>query len=315
MHDLRSLLWLLLVCWLSVPTSWAQTTNSTARLEAATSATYACPMHTDVTATKPGQCTKCEMALKAMETALTDEFIVRTDTVPQQIKPGQKTALRFAILHPGTQQQVKDFHIQHEKPFHLFIVSSDLQHFEHLHPTQQTDGSFTIATVFPQAGMYHLLADIFPVGGVAHVVHQTLVTTGFRGNAVELRARLQPDQVTTKTVDGLQITLKTAPEKISAAQRTMLRYQLTDAKTGQPVTDLQPYLGAWGHTLILSEDAADYLHSHPLESHLPKSGASPNTIYFETYFPHPGHYRIWSQFQRNNQIITVFFTVAVESVD
>jgi hypothetical protein len=31
------------------------------------------------------------------------------------------------------------------------------------------------------------------------------------------------------------------------------------------VTDLQPYLGAFGHALILSEDMRDYVHSHPFE--------------------------------------------------
>lgn len=303
-------LWL--VCLMSAPFSWAQT-NMLA--EAATPVTYACPMHADVTAIKPGNCSKCGMELKELANALKDEFIVRTEAAPQQIKPRQKTTLRFTVFHPTTQAQVKTFHIQHEKPFHFFLVSADLQHFDHLHPTQQADGSFTIDTMLPQAGMYHLFYDIFPAGGLPQVVHQTLVTSGFRGAAEALRAQLQPDHETTKTVDGLRVTLKTAPEKLSAGQPTILRYQLTDAKSGAPITDLQPYLGAWGHTLILSEDAADSLHSHPLESHLPKAGASPNTIYFETYFPRPGHYRIWSQFQRNNKIITVSFTVAVESVE
>ena len=40
---------------------------------------------------------------------------------------------------------------------------------------------------------------------------------------------------------------------------------MTDTATGRPITDLQTYLGAFGHTLIMSEDMADYVHSHPLD--------------------------------------------------
>jgi hypothetical protein len=34
-------------------------------------------------------------------------------------------------------------------------------------------------------------------------------------------------------------------------------------------------------------------------------------VVFETFFPHPGRYRIWSQFQRREKLITVSFTVYV----
>ena len=44
-----------------------------------------------------------------------------------------------------------------------------------------------------------------------------------------------------------------------------LNFHLTDTATGRPITDLQTYLGAFGHTLIMSEDMVDYVHSHPLD--------------------------------------------------
>jgi hypothetical protein len=34
-------------------------------------------------------------------------------------------------------------------------------------------------------------------------------------------------------------------------------------------------------------------------------------VVFDTFFPHPGNYRIWSQFQRRGKVITVPFTVYV----
>lgn len=276
----------------------------------ATEEIYACPMHADVMASKPGSCSKCGMALMQTAGAITDEFVVKTETLPKHIKPGQKTSIRFSIFNPKTGAQVNHFNLQHEKLFHLFVVSSDFNHFDHVHPTRQTDGSFLIETVLPQAGLYHLYCDIFPVGGTAHVVHQNLVTNGFKGDVASLQAQLTPDSTFTKTIQATQITLKFAPERPVAGQPALLRYHLNDANSGQPVQDLQPYLGAWGHTLILSEDGEEYLHSHPLETSANKS--APSTIYFETFFPRPGRYRIWSQFQRGDKLLTVAYNLIIK---
>ena len=73
------------------------------------------------------------------------------------------------------------------------------------------------------------------------------------------------------------------------------------------MTDLQPYLGAFGHALILSEDMRDYVHSHPFEgpdSDISKGFGGP-TVTFEGYMPKAGRYRAWCQFQRNGEVITV----------
>ena len=38
-----------------------------------------------------------------------------------------------------------------------------------------------------------------------------------------------------------------------------------DEKTGEPVKNLQRYLGAFGHAMMLSEDMKEYVHAHPAE--------------------------------------------------
>jgi len=45
-------------------------------------------------------------------------------------------------------------------------------------------------------------------------------------------------------------------------------------------------------------------------SHAAKLESKPDVV-FDTFFPHPGNYRIWSQFQRGATIITVPFTIYV----
>lgn len=275
-------------------------------------AEFACPMHSEITGKKSEKCSKCGMELQPRANAITDEFVVKIEASPKQIIPTQKTTFKFVILHPKTSEQIKQFNVMHEKLFHLFVISHDFSNFEHLHPVLQPDGSFIVEAILPTAGLYHFFCDVSPVGGIAQVSHQMLVTAGFKADAATLQANLKSEDQFSKTVGGINFTLDFAPSRPAAGQPSALRYKLKDAVTGEPVADLQPFLGAWGHTIILSEDASNYLHSHPVEA--PKTlkpGQSPPTIFFETFFPRPGKYRIWSQFKRHDQIVTVSLDLTV----
>jgi hypothetical protein len=276
---------------------------------------YVCPMHADVMSNQPANCPKCKMKLVKSAPPETDEFILRMKTTPAAIKPGQKAQFRFSIFHPTTEKQVKDFNLLHDMPFHLFVVSQDFEEFQHIHPEKQPDGSFTIETVLPRPGYYKIFCDFYPAGGLPQVIHRNLVTAGYRGDLIASQARLVPDTSLTKTIEGTRFELKLEPANPVSGFGAELRYHLVDEKTGAPVDDLKPYLAAWGHTLILSEDGTDYLHSHPstmipedVDRALLKGGPD---VVFETFFPRPGNYRIWSQFLRDKKLFTVSYTIAV----
>jgi plastocyanin len=276
---------------------------------------YICPMHPDVIMNTAGTCPKCNMKLVKSAPPETDEFTVKIETTPRSPKAGEKVKFRFTIYHPVTEKQVKEFNILHDMPFHLFLVSQDFEQFYHIHPEKQPDGSFTIEHVLPKAGYYKIFCDFFPVGGMPQVTQNNIVTSGFKGDLVSTQAKLVPDKNLVKTIDGTRFELKFEPAQLFSGRPAELHYHLVDNQTGEPVKDLQPYLGAWGHTLILSEDATDYLHSHPIEmipDDADRTGlkGGPKVV-FDTFFPRPGNYRIWSQFQRQGKIITVSFTVFV----
>ena len=118
--------------------------------------------------------------------------------------------------------------------------------------------------------------------------------------------------------------------QIGARNTQNFRLLIECAKTGRPITDLQPYLGAFGHTLIMSEDMQEYVHSHPLdiENFDPEAGPRPfmlppdvdpetlrggPEVVFEGLVPKAGRYRAWTQFRRNNKIYTFAFTFAADS--
>ena len=254
------------------------------------------------------------MELQAKNNSITDEFVVKIEAFPKQIHPAQKTKFKFMILHPRTGEPVKQFNVMHEKLFHLFVISHNFTNFEHLHPALQSDGSFIVEAILPSAGLYHFYCDISPVGGVAQVSHQILVTSEFKADAAALKAKLKSEDQYSKTVSGINFSLDFTPSHPMAGQPSALWYKLTDAITGEPISDLQPFLGAWGHTIIVSEDASNYLHSHPVEAAKTlMPGQSLATIFFETFFPQPGKYRIWTQFKRHEQIVTVSFDLTVSS--
>ena len=277
---------------------------------------YVCPMHADVMSDTPGTCPKCGMTMVRTARPESEEFGVEISTTPQLVKPGEKFRLSFSIRNPRSGMAVKEFNIVHDMPFHLFVVSQDLNYFSHIHPEQQRDGSFAIETMVPKEGSYLIYSDIFPKGGLPQVVYRNLVTAGFTGDLFSSGAKLEPDKSFAKTVDGVNFTLAFDPDVAVGGKNIRLKYHLTDEKTGAPVKDLQPYLAAWGHTLILSEDARDYIHSHPTE--LIPAGVDRATLWggpdvsFDAFIPRAGNYRIWSQFQRQGRLITVVYTIAAK---
>ena len=277
-----------------------------------------CPMHPEVTAGEPGsRCRKCGMALVAGDPFDTREYALELTTSPVAIKAGQPVTFFFTVRHPGTSALITAYELVHEKPYHLFIVSSDMTVFEHVHPAPQADGRWALQVTLPKPGNYRLLSDFLPTGGSPQFIGRTIETAGFDGDLDSQAPHLQPDTLFTKTVGPLTAHLELEPSTLVEGEFGHLMFTLSDAKTGRPVTDLQPYLGAFGHALILSEDFRDYVHSHPFEgpdSDISKGAGGP-TVTFEGYMPRAGRYRAWSQFQRNGEVITVPFTLNVATVE
>jgi heavy metal-binding protein len=274
---------------------------------------YTCSMHPDVRATAPGNCPRCGMTLVPIIPAISDDFDLSVECSPPTPKPNEKLRLRFSVFNPKSGQQARDFQIMHDQLFHLFVVSQDLNEFQHIHPEFNPDGSFSIETVLPQAGRYKLYADVYPSDGGPQVSQTSIVTAGYKSDLFASKPRLVPDTNLVRTIDGMKIELKITPEEIISGQPVTLKYHLTESATGLPVRDLRPYLAAWGHTLILSDDQSDYVHSHP-EELVPEAANKSELrggpdVTFGAFLPHPGLYKMWTQFLRGNTLTTVSFII------
>ncbi len=261
-------------------------------------------------------------------------------TEPGEVKAGEPATLSFTVKN-NQGATVDNLQVVHEKPMHLLVVLNDLSEFYHIHPEPQTDGSFKVTHTFPHGGAYKLYADFTPPNATQVVDRLDVNVAG----EARPRLALAEDKSNVKTVDSLRVTMQ--PDKpLRAGEELMLNFAVADAKTGKPATDLQPYLGALAHFVIISEDTVDFLHAHPMtkdemaemgggshggmtdmahddaeakpHSHdaaelkdKAQSDVSPSEVAAHTTFPRAGLYKVWAQFQRNNRVITVPFVVRV----
>jgi hypothetical protein len=278
-----------------------------------TTSGFICPMHPNEVKATPGTCSICGMTLVAGDPMATADYALALTTEPRAVKAGQKTKFRIAIRHPLTGEPVTQFGEVHDRLFHFFIVSRDMTQFFHEHPVKEADGSFSYEHVIPTAGHYMLFADFMPVGGGPQMLASPLVTAGFDGDIASSLPTLTPDKSWVKSVNGVTVELQLDPSKLVSGEETDVPIHFTDEKTGQPVKDLQRYLGAFGHAMMLNDDMTEHVHAHPeemLEGTTVTSGGGPDLV-FHALFPKPGHYRVWLQFLRQDTLSTVPFTVRV----
>ena len=272
---------------------------------------FLCPMHPDYTSETPGKCPRCGMALVRGTLFDMRDYRLEFKTVPAIPRAGEKVILRLKVFHPGTGEPIKNFEVVHEKRFHLFVISQDMAYFEHIHPEESADGTWSIDVKLPKPGYYEVLSDFVPTGGHPQFLKRLLITAGFKGDRLAQRARLVPDKNSQQTVDDLRATVEYDPNRLVAGAYGHLTFHLTKGGTDEPVTDLQTYLGAFGHMLMMSEDMLDYVHAHPAEMFPTDAVRGGPDIMFEGLMPKPGRYRAWTQFRYHDKIHTFVSTFEV----
>lgn len=257
-----------------------------------------------------------------------------TLNAPSNPTAGRPIPLLFAIHETPTGKIVRDYEIVHEEHLHLILVSADFGWFEHQHPTLGPDGRFRLTWTFPRPGRYFLFTDFTPADGDNQILRATL-NVGGPGLRLPSRPMLTPDAGATKTVAKTRITLTRRPLPMRADRQMVLTYTFTDTQ-GRPRTDMQPILGVMGHLIALREDGKTMIHTHAL--HGVQSGSygaamlammqagqpeivpvTPDMVTetgpklsFKLTLPKPGRWKLWAQFQRRNQWLTVPFTVDIK---
>lgn len=160
--------------------------------------------------------------------------------------------LTFRITGPDG-KPVTSYRTSHEKKLHLIAVRRDFSGFQHVHPKlDPATGTWSVGLNLAP-GTWRVYTDFVPAGGSDGLTLATeILVPGDPGE------QSLPHPQRTAQVDGFTVT---ATGSLVAGQHSMLDFRVT--KDGKPVTDLQPYLGAYGHLVALREGDAAYLHVHP----------------------------------------------------
>src|SRR3989344_4450528 len=163
---------------------------------------------------------------------------------------------------------LKDFEVTHTKAMHVIVVRKDLANFQHVHPEfDKATGIFTLKYLtFPADGIYRIFADFAPAGGQKDAMGLPLPVTLFDDVSVGIGESYAStplgSQRWTDVFDGYQADLSYGSSLVSGQERELA---FTIKNNEMPVKDLQGYLGALGHTVILREESLDFIHAHPKE--------------------------------------------------
>ncbi|MEU0587940.1 hypothetical protein [Streptomyces sp. NPDC006132] len=215
------------------------------------------------------------------------------------VTAGQRAELRFTV-RDGSGRAVTAYQREHDKELHLIVASRDLATYRHLHPTRAADGTWSTPVDLPRAGGYRVFADFTPARKDARnlTLGADLAASG------PYRPKELPAPSTTAETDGYQVELTGALRPGQASE-----LKLTVSRDGKPVTDLQPYLGAYGHLVALRSGDLAYLHVHPNGEPGDGTTRPGPDISFTATAPSAGSYRLFLDFQHDGTVHTAAFTV------
>ncbi len=215
------------------------------------------------------------------------------------IAAGHRDDLRF-VIRDSAGRTVTAYRREHEKELHLIVASRDLNTFRHLHPTRAADGTWSIPVQLPRAGGYRVFADFTPARKSA----ENLTLGADLAASGPYEPKSLPAVDGTAKTDGYEVELDGGLRPGRASE-----LKLKVSRNGRPVTDLQPYLGAYGHLVALRSGDLAYLHVHPNgEPGDGKARPGPD-ISFTATAPSGGTYRLFLDFKHEGQVHTAAFTV------
>ena len=228
--------------------------------------------------------------------------------------------LRLTLRDPGwiRSRRLDDFVPDHGHLMHLFVVSPALDRLWHLHPAQETVGTFEQRLPDVPAGRYELFGDLVHKTGVSETV-----TAAFeaRGGGAPLTG---DDSAFPSPSDGRIVWVHDG-QPLVTKRLTLFTFRVEDS-TGQPPHDLELYMGMAGHAVFIRRDRQVFAHVHPSGSapmaameiaastgsaHAHPDGVLPATVSFPYGFPEPGDYRIFVQVKRDGRVETGAFDAHV----
>ena len=277
---------------------------------------YTCPMKCEGSQSdKPGDCPVCGMHLEHSDEALdATKYHITYKSNPDTISAGVPAILSYTPTKDDDESALVPLDIHHEKKLHLMVVSTDLDYFEHVHPEYNgkdylitvigKDEEFTKKrglneTEFVEGGDYIMYLDYVPSGGSGQHDEIRLSVDGTARKNVPLG-----DQRLVWEDAGYKVVLSADKD---FTMNTSIELKVHIEKDGKPLTNLDKYLGALAHMVVISEDTEQCLHVHPMDS--PTNGPD---VLLRTSFPKAAKYKVFMQFNHDGVVRTTNYVVDVK---
>ncbi|WP_160051610.1 hypothetical protein [Nocardiopsis sp. FR26] len=222
------------------------------------------------------------------------------DLLGAPAEPGTEAELSFRVLGADG-DPVTAFAESHGERMHLILVGRDMTGYQHLHPEMDDGGTWSLPVELDGPGAYRVFADFVPEDlGRGLTLGTDLAVAG------EYAPSPLPTPAPGTETGGYTVELDGELVPGSTGELAF-----TVSRDGEPVTDLEPHLDAYGHLVALREGDLAYLHVHPGER--PGDGAAEPgpRIVFQAEAPSPGDYRLFLDFRHEGRVRTAEFTVSV----
>ena len=284
--------------------------------ESVSTETYACPMHPEVTGVKGDECNKCGMELMPVDASTNAKvYVMEMKTEPAKLSAQTSGKLLLTPKINGAESDRVPLDVVHEKKMHLIIVSNDLNYFDHVHPEYQASGDYVIqisdaggvatagvannTTQFPHGGEYTLFADYMP-SGAGHQLEKLHLQV----NGKSVQQVSWTKEALTGSVGDFTMTLKPGGGKFVTKKSMHIDAPLM--YKGKPIltSELDNFLGAKAHMVVIGVNDMSYLHVHPEEFE--------GNLDLHANFERPGMYRGWIQFSYKGKLQTISFVINAE---
>ncbi|MFV0432424.1 MAG: heavy-metal-associated domain-containing protein [Leucobacter sp.] len=249
---------------------------------------------------------------------------------------GKAGTLSFRIENTDG-EPLTDYTTTHERDMHLIVVRSDGSDFRHEHAQlDRKTGTWSLPWTWTEAGTFRVYADFAPgegaeSGDAEHAESNGADDEGADGGlgehagdasgagsqltlsrTVEVAGDFTPVDPEPKRVSQVDGYTATLDGDLTAGESSELTISIE--RDGEPVTALQPYLGAFGHLVALRQGDLAFLHVHPEggdpETAGPESAdtAGPE-ISFAAEAPTAGRYLLYLDFKVGGKVRTATFVV------
>jgi hypothetical protein len=219
----------------------------------------------------------------------------RLAVVDPTFAPGVSSELRFTVIGPdGLPVTAFTPTPRDPGPLHAVVIRRDAAGFQRLDPTMDPDGTWRTPLRLPAPGVWRAFVDATPTAGPAIVLGVDLFAAGPFEPFTFPPSR-------TATIGDFQLRLD--GDLVPGASSQVFA---TVSRDGVGVTELQPYLGAFGKLVALREGDLAYTAADGGPAVGDRAGPA---VAFTARVPSAGTYRLFFQFRVADVMHTAEFTV------